>query len=48
MTALRTRGGMLAVAVAAALVLAVGLAAAGAFGACDKAAKKGGRQSVAV
>ncbi len=48
MTALRTRGGMLAVAVAAALVLAVGLAAAGAFGACDKAAKKGGRPSAAV
>jgi len=48
MTALRTRGGLLAIAVAAALVVAIGLAAAGAFGGCDRAAKKGGRPSAAV
>jgi len=48
MTALRTRGGLLAVAVAAALVVVIGLAAAGAFGGCDQAAKKAGRPSAAV
>ena len=48
MTALRTRGGLLAVAVAAALVVAIGLAAAGAFGGCDRAASKVGRPSAAV
>ncbi len=48
MTALRTRGGLLAVAVAAALVVAIGLAAAGAFGGCDQPAKKVGRPSAAV
>jgi alkaline phosphatase isozyme conversion protein len=48
MTALRTRGGLLAVAVAAALVVAIGLAAAGAFGGCQRAAKKAGRPSAAV
>ncbi len=48
MTALRTRGGLLAVAVAAALVVAIGLAAAGAFGGCERTAKKAGRPSAAV
>jgi len=48
MTALRTRGGLLAVAVAAALVVAIGLAAAGAFGGCDHQAEKAGRPSAAV
>jgi len=48
MTALRTRGGLLAVAVAAALVVAIGLAAAGAFGGCHQTATKAGRPSAAV
>jgi alkaline phosphatase isozyme conversion protein len=48
MTALRTRGGLLAIAVAAALVVAIGLTAAGAFGGCDQTAKKAGRPSAAV
>jgi alkaline phosphatase isozyme conversion protein len=48
MTALRTRGGLLAVAVAAVLVVAIGLAAAGAFGGCHQAAKRAGRPSAAV
>jgi alkaline phosphatase isozyme conversion protein len=48
MTGLRTRGGLLAVAVAAALVVAIGLAAAGAFGGCDQTAEKVGRPSAAV
>jgi alkaline phosphatase isozyme conversion protein len=48
MTALRTRGGLLAVAVAAVLVVAIGLAAAGAFGGCRQTAKKAGRPSAAV
>jgi len=47
MTALRTRGGLLAVALAAALVVAIGLAA-GAFGGCDQTARKAGRPSAAV
>jgi alkaline phosphatase isozyme conversion protein len=48
MTALRTRGGLLAIAVAAALVVAIGLAAAGAFGGCEQTATKAGRPSAAV
>jgi alkaline phosphatase isozyme conversion protein len=48
MTALRTRGGLLAVAVAAALVVAIGLAAAGAFGGCQQTTEKAGRPSAAV
>jgi len=48
MTALTTRGGQLAIAVAAVLVLAIGLAAAGAFGGCDRRAAKTGRPSAAV
>jgi alkaline phosphatase isozyme conversion protein len=48
MTALRTRGGLLAVAVAAALMVAIGLAAAGAFGGCTQAIQKTGRPSAAV
>jgi alkaline phosphatase isozyme conversion protein len=48
MTALRTRGGLVAIAVGAALVLAVGLSAAGAFGGCSEAVKKAGRPSAAV
>jgi alkaline phosphatase isozyme conversion protein len=48
MTALRTRGGLLAIAVAAALVVAIGLAAAGAFGGCAGSTKKAGRPSAAV
>src|SRR5665811_2136829 len=48
MTALRTRGGLLAVAVVAALVVAIGLAAAGAFGGCHQTALKAGRPSAAV
>jgi alkaline phosphatase isozyme conversion protein len=48
MTGLRTRGGLLAIAVAAALVLAIGLAAAGAFSGCDRVATKAGRPSAAV
>jgi alkaline phosphatase isozyme conversion protein len=48
MSAFPSRGGLLAVAVAAALVLAVGLAAAGAFAGCDQPAKKTGRPSAAV
>jgi len=48
MTALRTRGGLLALAVAAALVVVIGLAAAGAFGGCDQATEKAGRPSAAV
>ncbi|HEY5387387.1 MAG TPA: M28 family peptidase, partial [Thermoleophilia bacterium] len=48
MSALPSRGGLLAVAVAAALVLAIGLAAAGAFGGRDQPVKKTGRPSAAV
>ncbi len=48
MSALATRGGQLAVAVAAVLVLAIGLAAAGAFGGCERTATKSGRPSAAV
>jgi hypothetical protein len=48
MTALRTRGAWLAIAVAAALVVAVGVAAAGAFGGCTGPATKAGRPSAAV
>lgn len=48
MSALTTRGGQLAIAVAAILVLAIGLAAAGAFGGCDGPATKSGRPSAAV
>jgi alkaline phosphatase isozyme conversion protein len=48
MTALRTRGGLLAVAVAAALVLAIGLAVAGAFAGCSHTAVREGRPSAAV
>jgi alkaline phosphatase isozyme conversion protein len=48
MTALRTRGGLLAIAVAAALVIVIGLAGAGAFGGRDGTAKKPGRPSAAV
>jgi alkaline phosphatase isozyme conversion protein len=47
-TALRTRGAWLAIAVAAALVVAVGVAAAGAFGGCHETADKAGRPSAAV
>lgn len=48
MTALRARGVWLAIAVAAALVVAVGIAAAGAFGGCSDAGTKSGRPSAAV
>jgi alkaline phosphatase isozyme conversion protein len=48
MPARPSRGGLLAVAVAAALVLAIGLAAAGAFGGCDQPVTKAGRPSAAV
>src|SRR5665811_325937 len=48
MPALPSRGGLLAVVVAAALVLAIGLAAAGAFAGCDQPVKKSGRPSAAV
>jgi alkaline phosphatase isozyme conversion protein len=48
MTALRTRGGLLAIAVAAALVIVIGLAGAGAFGGRDGTARKAGRPSAAV
>jgi alkaline phosphatase isozyme conversion protein len=48
MSALPSRGGLLAIAVAAALVLAIGLAAAGAFAGCDKPLEKTGRPSAAV
>lgn len=48
MSALPSRGGLLAVVVAAALVLAIGLAAAGAFAGCDQPLKKAGRPSAAV
>jgi len=48
MSALTTRGGRLAIAVAAALVVVIGLAAAGAFGACGSSGRKGGRPSAAV
>ena len=48
MTALRTRGAWLAIAVAAALVVAVGVAAAGAFGGCSGTTTKAGRPSAAV
>jgi alkaline phosphatase isozyme conversion protein len=47
-TALRTRGAWLAIAVGAVLVVAVGVAAAGAFGGCDETATKAGRPSAAV
>jgi len=48
MSILRTRGGLLAILVAAALVIVIGLAAAGAFAGCQQAAKKAGRPSQAV
>ena len=48
MTALRTRGAWLAIAVAAALVVAIGVAAAGAFGGCEDQTAKVGRPSAAV
>jgi hypothetical protein len=48
MSALPSRGGLLAIAVAAALVLAIGLAAAGAFAGCDQPVTKTGRPSAAV
>ena len=48
MGALSTRGGQLAVAAAAILVLVIGLAAAGAFDGCKSAAVKSGRPSAAV
>jgi hypothetical protein len=47
-TALRTKGAWAAIAVAAALVVAVGVAAAGAFGGCSETAEKAGRPSAAV
>jgi alkaline phosphatase isozyme conversion protein len=46
--ALSTRGGQLAVAAAAILVLVIGLAAAGAFDGCKSASDKSGRPSAAV
>ena len=48
MSAFATRGGQLAVAVAAALVVAIGLAAAGTFGSCRSEHLKPGRPSAAV
>jgi alkaline phosphatase isozyme conversion protein len=48
MSALPSRGGLLAIAVAGALVLAIGLASAGAFAGCDQPLKKTGRPSAAV
>jgi hypothetical protein len=48
MGALSTRGGKLAVAAAAVLVLVIGLAAAGAFDGCKSASDKSGRPSAAV
>ncbi len=48
MSALRTRGGLLAVATAAVLVLVIGLAAAGAFSGCRGTAADSGRPSAAV
>ena len=48
MGALSTRGGQLAVAAAAVLVLVIGLAAAGAFDGCGSGASKDGRPSAAV
>ncbi len=48
MGALSTRGGQLAVAAAAVLVLVIGLAAAGAFDGCRSASVKSGRPSAAV
>ncbi len=48
MSVLSTRGGQLAIAVAAVLVLAIGLAAGGAFGGCARTATKSGRPSAAV
>jgi len=47
-TALRTRGAWLAIAVAAALVVAIGVAAAGAFDGCTRPVAKVGRPSAAV
>jgi len=47
-TALRTKGAWVAIAVAAALVVAIGVAAAGAFGGCSETAEKAGRPSAAV
>ena len=48
MSSLTTRGGQLAIAVAAVLVLVIGLAAAGAFDGCRKATTNTGRPSAAV
>ena len=48
MSALGTRGGQLAVATAAVLVLVIGLAAAGAFNGCGSTAAEVGRPSAAV
>ncbi len=48
MSALGTRGGLLALAVAAALLITVGLAAAGAFSGCDQPRVEVGRPSRAV
>ena len=48
MGALSTRGGQLAVAAAAVLVIIIGLAAAGAFNGCKSGAVKSGRPSAAV
>lgn len=48
MSALSTRGGQLAVAAAAVLVLVIGLAAAGAFNGCGSTAAEVGRPSAAV
>jgi alkaline phosphatase isozyme conversion protein len=48
MGALSTRGGKLAVAAAAVLVLVIGLAAAGAFDGCGSGATRSGRPSAAV
>ena len=48
MGALSTRGGRLAVAAAAVLVLIIGLAAGGVFDGCRPPAEKGGRPSAAV
>lgn len=48
MASLRSRGAQLAIAVAGALVLAVGLAAGGAFSGCSRSSSGGGRPSQAV
>jgi len=48
MSVWRTHGGLLAVLVSVALVIVIGLAAAGAFAGCREQTKKGGRPSQAV